>query len=240
MAPDIPLLGDVLVACPHCGKRARLRMKVSVFGVPVPPCHAPPFFCSNCFKALDQRWYGDAHIQPHTLRCGYCGTFWPTGPQLLQQVRKTLTLTCQECGATRKESGFSLYPRHNSPQTQWYGLMLWLQAPVGRETLWAHTHVELGHIKTYVAAPIRNDAAYASYFDRALPAWVKSAGNRPKVLKAIAANGKNVTPSRSPGPRVTIPAQTALCPGAVLHRPVPPLFPAWRARRPALPGPDPD
>jgi len=69
-----------------------------------------------------------------------------------------------------------------------FGLSLALAEPVmPGKSVWAYNPAHLAELKVYVAAQLRErrQAGNASYFSR-LPAWLKSARNRGKVMRAIA------------------------------------------------------
>jgi len=69
----------------------------------------------------------------------------------------------------------------------WFGLPLVLKVDMGRHRVWAYNlhHVDL--LDGYLKAELRERSLYAHYMTMAarLPRWMKAAGNRKPVLRAL-------------------------------------------------------
>ncbi|WP_412538714.1 hypothetical protein R8Z50_23020 [Longispora sp. K20-0274] len=109
--------------------------------------------------------------------------------ELLYRPRR---LTCTACAATRS---WSAKQRNNAlvgvklggPSDPFFDLPLWLQTPCRGEVLWAYNERHLDILENYVAADLRERTDYRSngaMLSR-LPAWMKAAGHRADVLRAI-------------------------------------------------------
>lgn len=76
-------------------------------------------------------------------------------------------------------------------QDPYFGLPLWLSASCCGETLWAFNERHLDFLGRYVGAVLRENVrdpelgwSNQSLSNR-LPAWIKEAKNRPKILRAV-------------------------------------------------------
>ena len=69
----------------------------------------------------------------------------------------------------------------------WYfRLPLWLEISCCGETLWAYNEKHLEFIESYVAAKLRERIPFKNKsLASRLPQWIKSAGNREEILRAI-------------------------------------------------------
>jgi hypothetical protein len=108
--------------------------------------------------------------------------------ELLYRPRR---LSCTGCGTTREwtaeRRGNALVGvQLGGPGDPFFGLPLWLQTPCRGRVLWAYNERHLDTLEAYVAAGLRERAAWPTMSMLArLPAWIKAAGNRDDVLKAI-------------------------------------------------------
>jgi hypothetical protein len=95
-------------------------------------------------------------------------------------------LVCEHCGAVRTE-GRRRSLLLGAPVDPWFRRPVWLQAECCGHTLWAYNVEHLALLKEYVAADLREDSGGPgqSMLGR-LPAWIKLAGNRRAVLRALA------------------------------------------------------
>jgi hypothetical protein len=90
--------------------------------------------------------------------------------------------------------------RSRSAQDPFFGLPLWLQTPCCGNVLWAYNGRQLDLLAEYVGADLRErvsrspgegafrrfEGVEAFTMLERLPAWIKSAGHRAEVLKAVA------------------------------------------------------
>ncbi|PSL00070.1 hypothetical protein CLV63_102196 [Murinocardiopsis flavida] len=106
-------------------------------------------------------------------------------------------LSCLGCGHTASwaprtgPGGSPTYlPRLSGPDDPFFGLPLWLQRPCcGGRILWAYNTAHVDVLEQYVAARLRERHSWTgsgSLLEH-LPAWMKSAGNRDDVLRALRA-----------------------------------------------------
>ena len=99
-----------------------------------------------------------------------------------------MTVTCDVCGSKRRYHPKYDYSNADSKQATdpFFGLDLWLQAPVGDNIFWAYNHDHLDYLKTYVSAKLR-EATQGGRYSLAwkLPNFIKYAKNREKILKVI-------------------------------------------------------
>ena len=94
-------------------------------------------------------------------------------------------LRCR-CGGSRQFDMTKLrvgeWSRGQEPRT---GLTLWLQADFRGRLLWAVNWSHLNFLQRFVAAGIREQSPGNSTQVSRLPAWIKSAKNRPDLLKTL-------------------------------------------------------
>jgi hypothetical protein len=110
------------------------------------------------------RYYSETRFRPRRLSCGACGT-------------------TREWTAAQKGSAL-VGVRLGGPDDPFFGLPLWLQTPCRGEILWAYNERHLDALEAHVAATLREHVGPMGMLGR-LPAWIKAAGNREDVLKAI-------------------------------------------------------
>lgn len=112
------------------------------------------------------RYYSELLFRPRRLACGACG------------------LT-REWSAPRRGTAL-IGVRLGGPEDPFFGLPLWLRTPCRGHVLWAYNERHLDTLERYVAAGLRERTAWPTMgmIDR-LPAWIKAAGHREDVLRAI-------------------------------------------------------
>ena len=100
--------------------------------------------------------------------------------KLLTAPRK---LTCSNCTYVRGwKSGSILI----GADVDWYFRQtLWLQIPCCGKTLWAYNLRHLEYLENYVRAKLRSRIPNRKSVASRLPTWMKKAGNRQEILKAI-------------------------------------------------------
>ncbi|MEV7008694.1 hypothetical protein [Streptosporangium sp. NPDC051022] len=101
-------------------------------------------------------------------------------------------LLCPACGHGRDWDGDRI-GRYDDPEDPYFRLPLWLRARCcGGRTLWAYGRRHLDLLEEYVAARHRERPLPSGASGRAgtlvasLPAWIKNAGNRGEILRAVA------------------------------------------------------
>ena len=153
----------------------------------------------------DDRWimdFGDSFLV-ECPKCSRRATVIDRG----QGFKPRILLTCAECGHFEEWryrgvpvlSTFTIKRRHIKAgqitiraAVDWYfHLPLWLQLNCCGETLWAYNERHLDFLESYVGAKLRERSfgefgcSNKSLASR-LPAWIKSAKNRPKIMKCLA------------------------------------------------------
>ncbi|MEV6393280.1 hypothetical protein AB0M39_00565 [Streptomyces sp. NPDC051907] len=100
-------------------------------------------------------------------------------------------LTCALCGAVRewtagRRDGALVPATLGGPHDPFFGRPLWLQTPCCGEVLWAYNERHLDALGAYIAAGLRERTGCLTMcmLDR-LPAWMKAAGHRAEVLRAV-------------------------------------------------------
>lgn len=102
-------------------------------------------------------------------------------------------LVCRGCGASRTYSGTPpTFPLGAAgPATDpYFGRPLWLRAETRHGTLWAYNLDHLDLIRRFVGASLRERAPWYDTGQKMtlvarLPVWVKRAGNRGELLRAL-------------------------------------------------------
>lgn len=69
----------------------------------------------------------------------------------------------------------------------WFGLPLFLKLGVGRNLLWAHNAHHIDLLENWLKADLRERSLSPYYMTMTarLPRWMKAAGNRKPVLRAL-------------------------------------------------------
>ncbi|MFB9830696.1 hypothetical protein [Actinoallomurus acaciae] len=114
-------------------------------------------------------------------------------------------LTCGDCALTRewaaeRRGNALIGVRLGGPDDPFFGLPLWLQTPCRGKVLWAYNERHLDAVEAYVAATLRErGSGPAMSMVACLPAWIKAAGNRDDVLRAVERlRGRHADPHRRP------------------------------------------
>lgn len=121
-------------------------------------------------------------------QCSACACVVRIDPQQ-DSVFAPRRLSCHKCGYTKdwqeREVSFG------SGCDSYFGLPLWLQAPVGNRLLWAYNLRHLRLIEEFVQATLRERRAHnsAGWHNKSiisrLPDWIKTSKNRRDILKTI-------------------------------------------------------
>lgn len=137
-------------------------------------------------------WYGRVQLSGSRI-CGYCGEKW-LQRSIEMDSAMTTTITAETvvaCPNCRREYPLQLQALRIHDNVRGcepvFGLALALSEPVAcGKNVWAYNRAHLAELKAFIRAKLRErgPVANASLYSR-LPAWMKSARNRDKVLKAI-------------------------------------------------------
>jgi hypothetical protein len=148
-------LDSVLVRCPNCSQAARV--------LPEPP-----------FRPSAD---GDA---------ARAGTAESPSPRIWTPRR----LVCTRCGLARTQTGGGVYMWRGGGQPAidpYFHTLLWLQTETRHGWLWAYNEKHLDLLERYVRAKLRERSH--SYERKTLvaclPRWIKQAGHRDEVLRAV-------------------------------------------------------
>ena len=97
---------------------------------------------------------------------------------------KSRKLVCTNCAHIEMWQKKTVFAGGNY---DWYfRYPLWLQISCGGEIIWAYNLKHLEVLENYVAAKLRERTKKGrNSFLSKLPKWIKSAGNRAEILKAI-------------------------------------------------------
>ncbi|MEV5609588.1 hypothetical protein [Streptomyces sp. NPDC052225] len=114
------------------------------------------------------------------------------GPQVLSLFRPR-RLVCLNCGLSRTWSGrcVALARGTSGPATDpYFGLPLWLQTETRHGWLWAYDLEHLDLIRRFAEATLRERAPWYDHGRKMtlvarLPVWVKRAGNRDEIVRAV-------------------------------------------------------
>ncbi|MBX7223430.1 MAG: hypothetical protein K1Y36_26185 [Blastocatellia bacterium] len=124
-------------------------------------------------------------------KCQSCSKVLPIGPDF--DLFRERRLACHTCGYGQSWSGteVGVQLRKGKMTDPYLGQVLWLQASVGDNLLWALNHRHLNELESLVAATLRqrrqDEATGWSNRSMAsrLPQWLLAAGNRSRIVKVI-------------------------------------------------------
>jgi ribosomal protein S27AE len=163
---------EIEVECPRCGQRAL------VHGLP------KRLSCTSCGLSRSDGTYGrmEAFIRRRCPRCGV----WITRRIVRKGVVQSIAVSCPTCRAVsnvRPTGWRSLSPEASDP---WFGLPLWLRTELRGREIWAWNREHLAFLREWLGATLRERVPNVnrSVASR-LPAWMKAAGNREDVVRAL-------------------------------------------------------
>jgi hypothetical protein len=109
--------------------------------------------------------------------------------QLLFRPRR---LACPQCGIAKeweaqRRGAYRVGVALGGSTEPFFGRPLWLQAPCCGHTLWAFNERHLDVLEAFVTAGLRERGGYAPTMAMIprLPVWMKKAGHRADVLRAV-------------------------------------------------------
>ena len=171
----------VLVVCPKCQQRAEVTYDNKTSNKAL-----------HCFHCHHIEKDDDVHYENTVKRrCDNCGEKIFVNIASKKKI-DSLTIKCQNCGQSRdykphatafrttfKGSGDATDPH--------YGYPLWLQGNIKGNLFWAYNGAHLNYLKQYITAKIRERAVGETFMTMVarLPNFIKSAKNRPVLLKLI-------------------------------------------------------
>ncbi|WIX81362.1 TFIIB-type zinc ribbon-containing protein [Amycolatopsis carbonis] len=145
----------------------------------------------------DQRltaWHFSAgEVLVRCPRCGECARVVVV-PGAGAELREPRRLACGQCGYVRGQTGQTRYgPAPSGTVCDPYlQEPLWLQGDCGGNVLWAYNEAHLDYLEAFVVARLREKVVVGEGEWRRrmtmvakLPAWLKAAKNRERVLRGI-------------------------------------------------------
>ena len=200
--PQLP--ETTLIICPSCEQPAQViggtRLICPDCGLSHSRSH-PRRYSENgtCLerKGTLVDWYGQLISVPadhQTNTCSHCGNrviidATPTPPgKRAAQIAEELTGACDTCNRTRRVAALWVpYQIPSAPREQTFGAELYLQESTSKGVVFAlnraHAQTLLDHIAVNQQRQPRSEK-HARMF-AVLPAWMKSAKNRPAIVKAL-------------------------------------------------------
>lgn len=132
----------------------------------------------------EQRW---ALLASDDQRCNFCRKPLDNHPRPTAREVDGKMLVRVKCGNCHETLDYPA--RYASPPTGWKPdakLRLFLTAQVGGNTLWVDNLAHLDALEDYLSALVRERGPVAGLTMMArLPAWMKSASNRPRIVRAL-------------------------------------------------------
>lgn len=165
------------VHCPECDGAA----KSDGYGVTCAHCG---YMTIQQTKPRYERW---GRIRLNHPNCTFCGGALPTEamPSARGEGRDmTIRIRCPHCGKTVDYPATWAFSPGQWPEPR--RVRRYLVAQVGGETLWVDNLAHLDMLEEYLGAKVRERGPVAGLTMMArLPAWMKSATMRPKIVKAL-------------------------------------------------------
>jgi len=146
--------------------------------------------CVDCGYMTIQRPWGQtrwACIDLTDPRCTHCRLPLDNEPRPTARHdgdRLLVRVQCPHCRETVDYPGRVAFAPQGLPPER--GLPLFLTAQVGGQTLWVDNLAHLSALESYLSALVRERGPVAGLTMMArLPAWMKSAANRPRIVRAL-------------------------------------------------------
>jgi len=163
----------VWVACPSCSGPARVMPEIGKGGHSE---HTAQLTCTCCLY----RAHSAPPTNPNAPLCHGCGTRISVEQPLPK--RKGVGL-----GPPNRRQGCGLCKRLKCGQDPYFGLQFFMRSDVGGREIWAINRRHLRDMAVFIRARLRerNPAVALSLTAMArLPAWMKTAHMRPRILHA--------------------------------------------------------
>ncbi|HEY6817682.1 MAG TPA: hypothetical protein VI168_19270 [Croceibacterium sp.] len=133
-----------------------------------------------------ERW---ARISLRDPRCSHCRNPLPTRPLPTASIKDGdlhVRVKCPACAEIVDYPADFALPPAGASRTETTYLKLYLTVRVGGETLWVDNLAHLAALEDYLGAKVRERGPVRGLTMMArLPAWMKSATMRPKVLRGL-------------------------------------------------------
>lgn len=163
------------VHCPRCDEAARS----SGSGVDCRHCG----YMTIQREARENRW---ARIAAGAPLCSFCRKELPAGPFPTRREVDGKLMVRVQCPHCRKTVDYPGTPAATPMDETTVRLRLYLVAKVAGEELWVDNLAHLEALEEYLGALVRERAPQGGLTMMArLPAWMKSARSRPKILRAL-------------------------------------------------------
>ena len=185
----IDFIDRVIVTCDRCGEVATVSCEQPYHQ------HEPVLQCTRCSN--HRRGWGQSTIGPFgdrvRGRCTGCTSWVDVSKESMAAAsssgskKEHVVVYCQQCKTKNlirvKWRGLRL----GLPFDPYFGLPVALQTSCCGETLWAYNEAHLSFLESFVAADLRQrDGHLNQSLVSRLPKWMKKAGNRDAVRRAIA------------------------------------------------------
>jgi len=163
------------VHCPKCDQAARS----SGNGVECRHCG----YVTIQREARENSW---ARLAADKPLCSFCRKDLPTAPLPTRREVEGRLMVRVQCPHCRKTVDYPAVPAWPPTDEAPLRLRLYLVAKVAGEDLWIENLAHLAALEDYLGALVRERAPEGGLTMMArLPAWMKSAHNRPKILRAL-------------------------------------------------------
>jgi len=135
---------------------------------------------------FSSRW---ARIRQEDPRCSHCRNPLPAEPMptaLEKDGALHVRVRCPTCGEVVDYRADIAFPPKGAAKPPVVRMRLYLTAQVGGETLWVDNLAHLDALEHYLGAKLRERGPVPGLTMMArLPAWMKSATMRPKILRSL-------------------------------------------------------
>jgi hypothetical protein len=172
--------GPTWVHCPECDGAARSDAD----GV---ACLRCGYMTIQNREPYHNKW---VRIRQEKPTCSHCGAPLPTdGLPASRMIDGELhvRVRCPACAKAEDYRATPWFPPRGHPDVPQVWMRRYLVAKVGGETLWVDNLAHLEMLEDYLGAKVRERGSVAGLTMMArLPAWMKSATMRPKIVKALA------------------------------------------------------
>lgn len=181
------------VECPRCARPARVVRKPHRYW----SAADATVTCGHCsFRHEDAEVFRNVHghrvllAHPHP-RCGRCGgsKFDFSDAAVDRHGSKVeVRARCRGCGAANAFAARGGSMPIRDGHDHWFGLPLVLKTGFGRWVVWAYNPEHIDLMEAWLKADLRERSLHPYYATMAarLPAWMKAAHARPKMLHALA------------------------------------------------------
>ena len=185
--PLIAFAKIVFCTCPKCKSILIVKGKFRYLST-VETARASCTRCTFQKTFADNSWHGPV-IGYGRRRCSHCGGEWlrvVLQDKVARNLPGTLPVVCSLCEHL-SDLSLEWFPEKHSdkPIDPYFGFPLHLQTRCGDNILWAYNPEHILRLKSYVAATQRKGEKGKWSMVARLPAWVKEAGAREKILKCL-------------------------------------------------------